>query len=78
MISLETYLGNDQLHVKDNKGIVISNIDHSKIHVSKCFFTKSNILHIPHIKKSLLSVQKFCLENNGFINFIILCFMLKT
>lgn len=47
MISLETYLGNDQLHVKDDKGIVISNIDHSKIHVSKCFFTLSNILHIP-------------------------------
>jgi hypothetical protein len=47
MISLEMYLGNDQLHVKDDKGIVISNIDHSKIHVSKCFFTLSNILHIP-------------------------------
>jgi len=51
-MSLEPYLGNDHLHVSDGKGLVISNIAHSKIRSPKCMFTLSNILHVPDIKKS--------------------------
>ena len=29
----------------------------------------SNILHVPHIKKNLLSVQQFCRENYVFFEF---------
>ena len=78
MTSSEPYLGNDHLHVGNGKGLVISNIVHSKIHSPKRTFTLSNILHVPAIKKPLLSVQKKFLENNVFFfNFIPLYFMLR-
>jgi len=73
----EPYLGNDHLHVGDDKGLNISNIAHSKIHSPKCTFTLSNILHVPDIKKPLLSVQKFCLENNMFFEFHPFLFYVK-
>jgi len=78
MASSEPYTGTDQLHVGDGKGLAISHIAHSKIHAPKRTFTLSNIIHIPHIKKPLLSVQNFYLENNVFLNSILLCFMLRT
>jgi histone deacetylase 1/2 len=77
MTSSEPYLGNDYLHVGDGKGLVISNIAHSKIHSPKRTFTLSNILHVPAIKKPLLSVQKFCLENNVFFEFHSCLFYIK-
>ena len=57
------------IHVGDGKGLLISNIAHSKIHSPKCTFTLSNILHVPAIKKPLLSIQKFYLKNNVFFEF---------
>jgi hypothetical protein len=64
--SSEPYLGNDHLHVGNGKGLIILNIAHSKICSPNNTFTLSNILHILNITKPLLSVQKFCLENNVF------------
>jgi len=77
MASSEPYTGTDQLHVGDGKGLTISHIAHSKIHAPKRTFTLSNILHVPHIKKPLLSVQKFCLENNVFFEFHSFVFYVK-
>jgi histone deacetylase 1/2 len=77
MTSSEPYLGNDHLHVGDGKGLVISNIAHSHIHSPKRTFTLSNILHVPTIKKPLLSVQNFCLENNVFFEFHPFVFYVK-
>jgi histone deacetylase 1/2 len=77
MTSSEPYLGNDHLHVGDGKGLVISNIAHSHIQSPKRTFTLSNILHVPTIKKPLLSVQKFCLENNVFFEFHPFVFYVK-
>ena len=56
MTSSKPYLGNDHLHVGNGKGLIISNIAHSHIHSPKRTFTLSNILHVPTIKKPLLSV----------------------
>ena len=56
MTSSEPYLGNDHLHVGDGKGLVISNIAHSKIRSLNRMFTLSNILHVPAIQKPLISV----------------------
>jgi hypothetical protein len=50
------YLGNDYLHVGDGKGFDISHIGHTTLHSPKCMFTLSNVLHVPHITKPLLSV----------------------
>jgi len=55
----EPYLGNDNLHVGDGKGLHISHLIHTKIYTQHRFFTLSNVLHVPAITKPLLSVQKF-------------------
>jgi len=71
------YLGNDYLHVGDGKGLDISHIGHTKLHSLKHMFTLSNILHVPHITKSLLSVQKFCRDNHIYFEFHASMFYVK-
>jgi hypothetical protein len=63
------YLGNDNLHVGDGKGLPISHLSHTKIYTPHRSFTLSNVLHVPAITKPLLSVQKFCLDNNVYLEF---------
>jgi len=58
------YLGNDYLHVGGGKGLDISHLGHTTLHSPKRMFTLSNVLHVPHITKPLLSVQKFCRETH--------------
>jgi len=52
----EPYLGNDNLHVGDGKGLPISHLGHTKIYTPHRSFTLSNVLHVPAITKPLLSV----------------------
>jgi histone deacetylase 1/2 len=65
----EPYLDNDNLHVGDVKRLSISHIGHTKLYTPHHSFTLSNVLHVPAITKSLLSVQKFCLDNNVYFEF---------
>ena len=51
MTYTEPYLGNNQLHVSDGKGLVISNTTHNILRTPKRVFNLSNILHVPQIKK---------------------------
>ena len=64
MIDSAPYLGNDHLHVGDSKGLDISYIGYTTLHSPKHIFTLSNVLHVPHITKLLLSAQKFCCDNH--------------
>jgi hypothetical protein len=59
MTSSEPYLGSDQLHVGNGKGFVISHIAYSKLYTPKCTFILSNVLHVPHIKKTSIVCSKF-------------------
>ena len=54
MTHAEPYLSNDQLHVGDGKGLVISHIAHNILHTPKRVFMLSNVLHVPKIKKKTL------------------------
>ena len=65
----EPYLGNDNLHVGDGKGLPISHIGHTKIYTPHRSFTLSNVLHVPTIMKRLLFVYKFYLDNNVYFEF---------
>jgi histone deacetylase 1/2 len=73
----EPYNGNDNLHVGDGKGLSISHIGHTKIYNPHRSFTLSNVLHVPAITKPLLSVQKFCLDNNVYFEFHPFLFYVK-
>ena len=63
------YLGNDNLHVGDGKGLSISHIGHTKLYTTHRSFTLSNVLHVPAITKLLISIQKLCLDNNVYFKF---------
>jgi hypothetical protein len=76
MTGSKSYLGNDQLHVGDSKGLIISNTTHTTIHTPKHIFTLFNVLYMPQVKKKkpLLSIQQFCCENPFFLISLI-CFL---
>ena len=71
------YLGNDHLHVGDDKGLSISHIGHTMLHSPKRTFTLSNVLHIPHITKPLLVVKKIYRDNNVYFDFNASVFYVK-
>jgi histone deacetylase 1/2 len=65
------------LHVGDGKGLSISDIGHTKLYNPHRLFTLSNVLHVPAITKPLLSVKKFCLDNNVYFEFHPFLFYVK-
>jgi len=71
------YLGNDHFHVGDDKGLSISHIGHTMLRSSKHTFILSNVLHVPHITKPLLSIQKFYRDNNVYFEFHASVFYVK-
>nr|KAJ0217333.1 hypothetical protein LSAT_V11C300124160 [Lactuca sativa] len=60
----ETYNGHDTLHVGNGKGLPILHISSSHLYSPHKTFHLSQMLHVPEIKQNLLSVQKFCDDNN--------------
>jgi len=77
MIDSAPYLGNDHLHVSDSKGLDISYIGYTTLHSPKHIFTLSNVLHVPHITKLLLSAQKFCRDNHVYFECYTFVFYVK-
>jgi len=55
----------------------IFHIGHATLHSTKHTFTLSNVLHVSHITKPLLSVQKFCRDNNVYFEFHASVFYVK-
>jgi hypothetical protein len=51
------YLDNNYLHFGDSKGLDISHIGHTRLHSPKNIFILSNVLHVLHIIKPLLSPE---------------------
>jgi hypothetical protein len=49
--------------------LAISYIGHTTLHSSKRIFKLSNVLHVPHITKPLLYVQKFYRDDNVYFEF---------
>lgn len=67
--SHEPYFGEDALHVGNGKGLPILHIGSTRFYSPSKSFSLPNILHVPEIKKNLLSVQKFCQDNNVYFEF---------
>jgi hypothetical protein len=73
----DTYHGNDQVWATNDTGIDI-------IHVSKTImshpthpFHLNDVLHVPHTHKQLVSIHRFNLDNNAFIELHPFFFMIK-
>jgi len=58
-------------------GLAISYIGQTTLHSSKRIFKLSNVLHVPHITKPLLYVQKFYRDDNVYFEFLASVFYFK-
>jgi hypothetical protein len=67
--SAQSYYGEDNLHVGDGKGLPILHIGYKKIYSPTKTYHLNNILHVLNVKQHLLSVQKFCFDNNVYFEF---------
>ncbi|MFS7963768.1 putative RNA-directed DNA polymerase [Helianthus anomalus] len=73
----EAYFGNDSLLIGDGNPLPIFHIGSSTIYSPNKTFKLSNILHVPDLKQNLLSVQKFCVDNDVFFEFHSSYFVVK-
>jgi hypothetical protein len=63
------YIDTDQLHVGNGQGLTISNTGSSKLIYPNASFLLTNLLHVPQIKKNLLSFSQFTRDNNVYFEF---------
>lgn len=75
--SAESYYGDDSLHVGNGKALPILHVGSSHLYSPHKTFSVNNILHVPEIKKHLLSVQKFCHDNHVYFEFHSTFFAIK-
>jgi transposase InsO family protein len=68
-LKAEEYTGSDQLRVGNGNGLSIKHIGHAKIHSPNFSFNLFDVLHVPHIKKNLLSVHQFTKSTNTYFEF---------
>ena len=63
------YTGQDQLYIGNGQGMEILSTGNSVLSSQHKSFALNNIHYVPAITKNLLSVHKFTLDNNVFIEF---------
>lgn len=63
------YAGVDQLRVGNGQGLHIPHIRNAILSSNSKFFFFYNILHVLHLPKNLLYVQKICYDNSCFFEF---------
>ncbi|KAD0157053.1 hypothetical protein E3N88_44702 [Mikania micrantha] len=73
----EPYYGEDNLHVGNGTALPILHIGSKRFFSPNKTFSLTDILHVPQIKRNLLSVQKFCHDNDVFFEFHSTFFVVK-
>jgi hypothetical protein len=68
-ISAASYSGGDQIRMGNGNGLPIEHIGNAKFSSPTTSFLLQNVLHVPLITKNLISVHKFTLETNTYIEF---------
>ena len=61
---LSQYKGPNQVTVGNGQTLPINHIGNTTLHTKYHNFMLRNVLHVPRIAMNLLSVHKFCLDNN--------------
>jgi hypothetical protein len=65
----DPYVGNDQIHAANGSGMDITHIGNTIIPASTHNLVLNNVLHVPSTHKNLISVHRFTLDNDTFIEF---------
>ncbi|KAM1580053.1 hypothetical protein ACFX1Z_041414 [Malus domestica] len=58
------YHGEDKVYIGDGKGLSIAHTGTSTLHTHTSSFQLHNVLHVPHMKHSLLSAYQFIKDND--------------
>ncbi|KAD6119808.1 hypothetical protein E3N88_11079 [Mikania micrantha] len=74
---VEPYYGENNLHVGNGTALPILHIGSKRFFSPNKTFSLTDILHVPQIKRNLLSVQKFCHDNDVFFEFHSTFFVVK-
>ena len=71
----DRYKGYDQVQVANGTGLSIAHVGSSSVAMfNHPPILLKNVLHVPNIKKNLLSVHKLASDNNAFLEFYPHCF----
>jgi hypothetical protein len=73
----DKYRGNDRVNTAGGHGMIISHVGHSTVRTPAHNFHLTDVLHVPHASKNLLSVHKFTYDNRVFIEFHPFFFLIK-
>ncbi|RVW60941.1 Retrovirus-related Pol polyprotein from transposon RE1 [Vitis vinifera] len=63
------YTGTDRVTIGNGKHLSISNIGSKQLHSHTHSFQLKKVFHVPFISANLISVAKFCSDNNALIEF---------
>ncbi|RVW25398.1 Retrovirus-related Pol polyprotein from transposon RE1 [Vitis vinifera] len=63
------YNGTDSMMVGNGKSLPITQVGHSFLHTPAKPFVLHNVLHVPQLTSNLISVSKFCTDNNTILEF---------
>jgi hypothetical protein len=74
----DAYNGTDQIHAVNGAGMEISHIGTSVIPTPCHNLVLNNVLHVPSTNKNLISIHKFTLDNDMFIEFHLFNFLSRT
>jgi len=73
----DDYNGTDQLHVGNGQGLPIRHTGTSQLSFLHATFLLKHLLHVPSIRKNLLSVSQFTRDNNVYFEFHSYFFCIK-
>ncbi|RVW27268.1 Retrovirus-related Pol polyprotein from transposon TNT 1-94 [Vitis vinifera] len=77
LTSTSPYTGTDKVTIGNGKHLSISNIGSKQLHSHTHSFRLKKVFHVPFISANLISVAKFCSENNALIEFHSNAFFVK-
>jgi transposase InsO family protein len=63
------YRGNEQVTVGNGQSLPINHTGNSQLYASSHLFKLRHVLHVPSMSSNLLSVHKFCKDNNASFHF---------
>jgi len=68
-IRADEYHGPDQIRIENGQGLPISHTGLSSLSTPTCVFKLSQLLHVPQIQKTLISINKFTHDKQVFVEF---------
>ena len=77
LISTSPYTGTDKVTIGNGKHLSISNIGSKQFHSHTHSFQLKKVFHVPFVSTNLISVAKFCSDNNALIEFHSNAFFVK-